>query len=331
MTQDITIPFGGILQKTDQPIYYRACSAKLAWRKLAKSGSASHGNLDSAVYGNKGAVELFGNSSFAHKRRTRYGTPIFVAVWLEDYQWALLIKERVAAIVPQIRLAHLENIQKEDAELLETIERVSKQLTYLHDNASSHILLDKQDKLTTWSGKIAVRNPVDTDDNTISRASGVLENIAEDLEVEGAFTFENLEDAREKVLAQVVRRRGQPAFRKALLEAYEGRCAISRCDVSAVLEAAHIHPYLGERTNYVTNGILLRADLHTLFDLGLLIIDSDAMNARLAKSLRDSAYGPLHGVKIHVPDSEKQRPIRDALDWHRSQYSANGGGFWVEN
>ena len=59
-------------------------------------------------------------------------------------------------------------------------------------------------------------------------------------------------------------------FRDALIGAYAGRCAITGCSVLDILEAAHITPYLGPDTNHVTNGLLLRADLHTLFDTCLL-------------------------------------------------------------
>jgi len=57
-----------------------------------------------------------------------------------------------------------------------------------------------------------------------------------------AFDPESILDARERVLASIVRRRGQAEFRKKLLAAYRGRCAVSGCDVEDVLEAAHIVP-----------------------------------------------------------------------------------------
>ncbi|HZZ18730.1 MAG TPA: HNH endonuclease signature motif containing protein, partial [Opitutaceae bacterium] len=79
-------------------------------------------------------------------------------------------------------------------------------------------------------------------------------------------------DACERVLGQIVRRRGQKEFRESLLVAYDQRCAITNCDAVDALEAAHIIPYQGSATNNVTNGLLLRADIHTLFDLGLIAI-----------------------------------------------------------
>ncbi|MDZ7808966.1 MAG: HNH endonuclease signature motif containing protein [Arhodomonas sp.] len=54
----------------------------------------------------------------------------------------------------------------------------------------------------------------------------------------------------------------RPRFGETLIEAYEGRCAITGCNMLDVLEAAHIHPYRGDATNHPSNGLLLRADLH---------------------------------------------------------------------
>ena len=89
-------------------------------------------------------------------------------------------------------------------------------------------------------------------------------------------------------------RRGQPAFRAALLAAYGGRCAITGCDVEDVLEAAHISPYSGPSSSHASNGLLLRADIHTLFDCGLVAFDpktrevvlADSVNAGLLAFLR---------------------------------------------
>lgn len=82
--------------------------------------------------------------------------------------------------------------------------------------------------------------------------------------------------------------------------AYAGRCAITGCDVDAVLEAAHIYPYQGEDTNVVINGLLIRADLHTLFDLGWLTIDPEGYTVTVHPSLRNSDYGQWHGKPLRL-------------------------------
>jgi hypothetical protein len=124
-------------------------------------------------------------------------------------------------------------------------------------------------------------------------------------------------DARTRVLAAVVRRQGQPEFRQRLIEAYAGRCAVTDCDAVDALEAAHIAPYLGPRTNDVTNGLLLRADIHTLFDLGLLGVDTRTMAVVLAPSLAHTVYGDLAGQALRLPRIAMLHPSKPALDEHR--------------
>lgn len=125
-------------------------------------------------------------------------------------------------------------------------------------------------------------------------------------------------DARERVLAQIVRRRGQREFRAKLLEAYEGRCAITGCGLVEVLEAAHIIPYKGPATNDVQNGLLLRADIHTLFDLGLIAVEPSSLRVILAPSLRSTAYEELAGAYVRTPVNPLLRPNVDALTLHRA-------------
>lgn len=120
-------------------------------------------------------------------------------------------------------------------------------------------------------------------------------------------------DARRRVLAEVARRQGQRAFRRKLIEAYGGACAVSGCDILAVLQAAHILPYTGPHRNVVTNGLLLRADLHTLFDLRLLTVAPLTMKVEIAEPLRPSAYGDLHGRQLRLPSDSKDHPDVTAL------------------
>lgn len=114
----------------------------------------------------------------------------------------------------------------------------------------------------------------------------------------GVFDPNADEDSRLKVFAQVSRRQGAPRFRRALLQAYEGRCAMSRYDAEPALEAAHILPYRGIQTNHITNGLLLRADLHDLFDLGLVAVDTDTMRLRLGSELAGTMYEDLADEKL---------------------------------
>lgn len=131
------------------------------------------------------------------------------------------------------------------------------------------------------------------------------------------FDPSDLEDARQRTLANIVRRQGQAQFRAALMSAYDGRCAITGCDVAEALEAAHIAPYLGPHTNTVNNGLLLRADVHTLFDLGRLAV-SDGHAIVLARSLAGTTYEhELKGKRLCLPKNEALRPSLVALRQHR--------------
>jgi len=64
------------------------------------------------------------------------------------------------------------------------------------------------------------------------------------------FNPSDLEDARERVAGEILKRRGQPSFRKTLLKIYGNRCAITGCGATEVLEACHIVPYFGPKTNH---------------------------------------------------------------------------------
>lgn len=134
-----------------------------------------------------------------------------------------------------------------------------------------------------------------------------------------AFDADGLTDARMRVYASIVRRQGQPAFRKALLAAYEGRCAVTGCDVKDVLEAAHVHPYRGTETNVTANGILLRADIHTLFDLYQISIDPATLTLRLAPALLQTTYGALDGVHVASPKRAGDKLSQEVLAWRRAQ------------
>ncbi|MBO1081728.1 HNH endonuclease [Roseomonas sp. 573] len=124
-------------------------------------------------------------------------------------------------------------------------------------------------------------------------------------------------DAREKVLREIKARRGQKAFRDQLLKAYDGRCAISGCAVLDVLEAVHIVPYRGDNTNHPINGLLLRADLHTLFDCGLIAIDPDTLKVLVASAIKDPSYREFHGHMLRRAIDLRLAPSLAALRHHR--------------
>lgn len=128
-------------------------------------------------------------------------------------------------------------------------------------------------------------------------------------------------DNRQTVVARVVRRQGQSLFRQQLIRAYEGKCAMSRYDAEPALEAAHIMSYKGRQTNHPANGLLLRADLHDLFDFGLIAVDTTGPNLqiRLANELVGTSYESLADKPLHLPHAKELYPNIEALDRHREQ------------
>ena len=123
-------------------------------------------------------------------------------------------------------------------------------------------------------------------------------------------------DNRERISRSIAERRGQNEFRKSLRAAYEDECAITGCKTVEVLEAAHIYPYRGEDTNKVDNGLLLRSDVHTLFDLGLITISPESKTVLVHKSLNCSEYWRFHLKKIRLPSNPRQQPSEKALKGH---------------
>jgi putative restriction endonuclease len=126
-------------------------------------------------------------------------------------------------------------------------------------------------------------------------------------------------DARFRVVRQIVARRGQAGFRAALLDAYSGRCAITGFDAAPALEGAHLRPYRGPDSNHVTNGLLLRADIHTLFDLRLLAPDPVTRMIVVSKLLAGTEYEALSSYQLTDPVQAWQRPNQEALEiiWQR--------------
>ena len=116
---------------------------------------------------------------------------------------------------------------------------------------------------------------------------------------------------------EVVARQGQQAFREALISVYGG-CAVTGYVERAALQAAHIRPYDGGTNNQVTNGLLLRADIHNLFDIGFLWV-TDTYKVQIDPTLRNGEYGTLHGKKLRLPVAKSDCPSAEALAAHRQR------------
>ena len=168
-----------------------------------------------------------------------------------------------------------------------------------------------------WSRNIVRGKTYSTDTKFGRRLYGdVMERIKSPATAELA-----LHEARYGRPTLVQPRLGQGGFRYAVTERYERRCAMTGERSLPALEAAHIRPYRENGPHRVSNGLLLRADLHRLFDTGYVTITPD-FHIKVSKYLReDFSNGrdyyamdgrPLIVLPQHIPD----RPEREFVNWH---------------
>lgn len=116
---------------------------------------------------------------------------------------------------------------------------------------------------------------------------------------------------------------GQRAFRALVQQAYDRRCAVTGDKIVPVLEAAHIKPVSVEGENRLDNGLLLRSDVHTLFDRGYLGVHPEQRTLMVSPGLRrrwgnGEEFYTLEriGRRISEPTRALDRPNRDFLEWH---------------
>src|ERR1700712_1355577 len=117
----------------------------------------------------------------------------------------------------------------------------------------------------------------------------------------------------------VLPRLGQGSFRIVVTYAYERRCALSGERTLPVLDAAHIKPYVVFQRHEVSNGLLMRSDLHRLFDDGYITIDPVDRKIQVSNRIREEfdngkEYYKLHGQRIREPAQAIYRPHSDNLD-----------------
>jgi len=124
-----------------------------------------------------------------------------------------------------------------------------------------------------WAPNI-VRGKTERDARRIGLLLNAIEaDVPEDLRAE-PFVLADI-DGRSIVLRTQIAREDQGSFRTRVLEAYDGRCAITGEHTEPVLDAAHIQPYLGPRSNHLQNGLLMTKEFHALFDQGYVTVTPD--------------------------------------------------------
>jgi putative restriction endonuclease len=115
-------------------------------------------------------------------------------------------------------------------------------------------------------------------------------------------------------------RLGQGAFRVLVTDIYRRRCAVTQERTLPALEAAHIRPYGDGGAHEGRNGLLLRRDIHSLFDAGYVTVTPD-LRFEVSRRIREEFdngkhYYALHGGTIELPTDGSQRPDPSALTWH---------------
>lgn len=170
-----------------------------------------------------------------------------------------------------------------------------------------------------WSSNI-VRGKMYDSEEVDGRAIWSALNVAKH---EGLVSSQNVGEPREKYGQPIMvkPRLGQSSFRVMVTDAYKRRCAITGENTLIALEAAHIVPYSGDGSHDVSNGMLLRADFHRLFDSGLVSVTPD-LKIKISPRIREAyfngkAYYRLNDQPLSIlPERPEFQPDRDRLDWH---------------
>jgi len=137
----------------------------------------------------------------------------------------------------------------------------------------------------------------------------------------GPATIATIDAPRYGTPLLVAPRLGQGSFRVLVTDAYQYRCAMTSERTLPVLEAAHIKPYAAGGEHALSNGLLLRSDLHTLFDLGYVTVDPNERKIVVSRGIREEFengrdYYTLQGQRLASPTNDAAAPLADSLRYH---------------
>lgn len=137
----------------------------------------------------------------------------------------------------------------------------------------------------------------------------------------GAETITEESDTRYGAPTLIKPRLGQGAFRLAITDSYDRRCAVSGEKTLPILDAAHIKAFEAGGEHALSNGLLLRTDIHRLFDLGYVTVGPDyrfEVSGRLKADFDNGRhYYELYGTTVRSPRRGDAMPSPEALKWHR--------------
>lgn len=171
----------------------------------------------------------------------------------------------------------------------------------------------------SWSRNIVTFKTYSTDEPDGKYLWDSIQNRAR----EHAFPAGFHEEARYGEPTLVRPRLGQGAFRILVTDNYGRRCTVTGERTLPALDAAHIRPYSDGGAHEVSNGLLLRRDIHSLFDAGYVTVTPD-YRFEVSKHIREEfengrEYYALHGTRLAVPDGINLQPDRTVLSWHNAE------------
>lgn len=137
--------------------------------------------------------------------------------------------------------------------------------------------------------------------------------------IDKATDFNLVNEPREEYRKEVSQRKGQSEFRGKILKAYNNKCCISGETCPELLEASHLQSYLTQYSNHIQNGILLRVDLHRLYDSGLLFIDSNYV-VHISSILESTTYKQFDKTKILLPNNVNSYPSKESLELKKANF-----------
>ena len=145
-------------------------------------------------------------------------------------------------------------------------------------------------------------------------------------EVPPASDYKPDDTVAEKKVRMVRERPGQLAFRRTMKFVYGNRCCVTGCGIPDALEGAHIDGYRNRKSNHVRNGLLLRRDIHALFDRHLLAIDPATYKVQVSPAIHmEESYAALHGRELKRPKEESHHPDKSALERHWKRFCKTHG------
>ena len=156
------------------------------------------------------------------------------------------------------------------------------------------------------------------DEDHVNDINSVLETLGATVDLPLGFDPSDPVDERRKQESLRAVREGAKSFRDAMMMNWGGQCAITRTSMEPALEAAHICPYGGVKTNDKRNGILLRADVHRLFDQHLIsfVYQGAVLVVRVSTSLAGSEYTKCDGKRIELPIRPRTCPDPKVVNYH---------------